>query len=151
MLRDQKRNDHYKNAFEFNKMHFQDKIVLDVGAGTGFLSILAARCGAKKVYACEPTNIAEFARNIIAKTDDGKYVETIKIVKKKIEDCVLDEDIPRVDIIISEWMGFCLLFEGMLDSVLYARDKFLVKGGLMFPERAKLYLAAADDFDEKVK
>lgn len=125
--------------------------MLDVGAGTGFLSILAARCGAKMVYACEPTKIADHARQIIAKTDDGKHVETIKIVKKRIEDCVLDVDIPRVDIIISEWMGFCLLFEGMLDSVIYARENFLIKDGLMFPERAKLYLAAADDLDEKVK
>jgi protein arginine N-methyltransferase 1 len=72
-------------------------------------------------------------------------------VNKRIEDCKLDVDIPRVDIIISEWMGFCLLFEGMLDSVIYARENFLVKGGLMFPERAKIYLAAADDLHEKVK
>ena len=71
MLRDIKRNDHYKNAFELNKKSFEGKIVLDVGAGTGFLSILAARCGAKTVYACEPTKIAEHARQIIAKTDVG--------------------------------------------------------------------------------
>lgn len=125
--------------------------MLDVGAGTGFLSILAARCGAKEVYACEPTKISEHARQIISRTDEGKYVHTIKIVKKKIEDCELDVDIPRVDIIISEWMGFGLLFEGMLDSVLFARDKFLVKGGLIFPERAKMYMAAADDLQEKIK
>jgi type I protein arginine methyltransferase len=47
-------------------------------------------------------------------------------------------------------MGFCLLFEGMLDSVIYARENFLIKDGLMFPERARIYLAAADDLKEKV-
>lgn len=51
-------------------------------------------------------------------------------------------DLPeKVDIIISEWMGFYLLHEGMLDSVIFARDKFLKPGGLMFPESAALYCA----------
>ena len=59
---------------------------------------------------------------------------------------VLGEDLPdRVDIIVSEWMGFCLLSEGMLDSVLFARDHFLVKGGLIFPERAKIFVAGVND------
>lgn len=50
-----------------------------------------------------------------------------------MEDVIFMKDIPEVDIIISEWMGFCLLYEGMLDSVLYARDIFLKNGGLLFP------------------
>jgi len=54
-----------------------------------------------------------------------------------------------VDIIISEWMGFCLLYEGMLDSVIYARDKFLKKDGFMFPERAKIYIAGINDYQMK--
>lgn len=78
-------------------------------------------------------------------------MDKIKVVKKKIEDCILDEDIPKVDIIISEWMGFCLVFESMLDSVIYARQTFLKKDGLMFPERARIYLGAADDIDEKLR
>ena len=41
----------------------------------------------------------------------------------------------QVDIIISEWMGYCLFYESMLDTVLYARDKWLAPGGLMFPDR----------------
>ncbi len=44
-------------------------------------------------------------------------------------------------------MGYCLLYEGMLDTVLYARDHFLVKGGLIFPERARIYVAAINDFE----
>ena len=37
--------------------------------------------------------------------------------------------VDRVDIIISEWMGYFLLYEAMLDSVLFARDKYLAPGG----------------------
>lgn len=50
-----------------------------------------------------------------------------------------------MDIIISEWMGYFLLYESMLDTVLWARDKYLVKGGKMLPDRAEIYIAAIED------
>lgn len=53
--------------------------------------------------------------------------------------------VQKVDIIISEWMGYFLLYESMLDSVLYARDKYLKQGGKMLPDRAQLYIAAIED------
>eukprot|EP00913_Durusdinium_trenchii_P004940 g4587.t1 len=46
-----------------------------------------------------------------------------------------------VDVIISEWMGYFLLRESMLDSVLIARDRFLKPGGALFPSHATLFLA----------
>jgi type I protein arginine methyltransferase len=54
-----------------------------------------------------------------------------------------------VDIIISEWMGYFLLYESMLDSVLWARDKYLVKGGKMLPDKANIYVAAIEDAQYK--
>ena len=51
----------------------------------------------------------------------------------------------KVDIIISEWMGYFLLYESMFDSVIYARDKWLAPGGMLMPNRAKMYIAALDD------
>jgi hypothetical protein len=48
----------------------------------------------------------------------------ITLIKGKLEDVVLPVD--KVDIIISEWMGYFLLYESMLDTVLLARDKYLV-------------------------
>lgn len=53
--------------------------------------------------------------------------------------------VPQVDIIISEWMGYFLLYESMLDTVLWARDKYLAPDGKMLPDRAKIYLAAIED------
>ena len=73
------------------------------------------------------------------------------MVNKKVEELVLEQDVPQVDIIISEWMGYCLLYEGMLDSVLYARDHFLVKGGLIFPEHGRIYVAAINDSQYKLE
>ena len=48
----------------------------------------------------------------------------IEIINKKVEEVELPE---KVDIIISEWMGYFLLYESMLDTVLFARDKWLVR------------------------
>ncbi len=53
--------------------------------------------------------------------------------------------VEKVDIIISEWMGYFLLYESMFDSVLYARNKWLTEDGILFPDRAKIYIAALDD------
>ena len=56
-----------------------------------------------------------------------------------------------MDIIISEWMGYFLLYESMLDTVLYARDKWLVEGGLMLPDKSVLYICAIEDADYKAE
>jgi protein arginine N-methyltransferase 1 len=51
----------------------------------------------------------------------------VTIIKSKVEDAVLP--VEKVDIIISEWMGYFLIYESMLDTVLYARDKWLRPDG----------------------
>lgn len=50
MLKDEVRTLTYRNAMYHNKHVFKDKIVLDVGSGTGILSMFAAKAGAKHVY-----------------------------------------------------------------------------------------------------
>merc|ERR1712088_350392 len=67
----------------------------------------------------------------------------VTIIRGKIEEIPLPVD--KVDVIISEWMGYCLFYESMLDSVLYARDKWLAPDGLMFPDRATMYICAIED------
>ena len=71
----------------------------------------------------------------------------ITLVKGKLEDTELP--IQQYDIIISEWMGYFLLYESMLDTVLEARDRYLKPGGLIFPDHATMYLAAIEDQDYK--
>ncbi len=52
-------------------------------------------------------------------------------------------DLPeKVDILVSEWMGFYLLHESMLNSVIAARDKHLKEDGIVLPSRAKIFSAA---------
>ncbi|XP_015284829.1 PREDICTED: protein arginine N-methyltransferase 8-like, partial [Gekko japonicus] len=67
----------------------------------------------------------------------------ITIFKGKVEEVELP--VNQVDIIISEWMGYCLFYESMLNTVIFARDKWLKPGGHMFPDRASLYMVAIED------
>ena len=75
------------------------------------------------------------------------FFQAITLVKGKLEDSELP--LQEFDIIISEWMGYFLLYESMLDTVLLARDKYLKKDGLIFPDTATLYLAAIEDQEYK--
>lgn len=94
--------------------------------------------GAKHVYAVEMAKIHEKATEIIKLNG---YDDRITVLNGKIEE--LELPVEKVDIIISEWMGYFLLYEGMLDSVIFARDKWLAEGGLMFPDRATMHLAGS--------
>ena len=75
------------------------------------------------------------------------FAIAITLVKGKLEDTELP--IRQFDIIISEWMGYFLLYESMLDTVLEARDRYLKPGGHIFPDRATMYIAAIEDQDYK--
>lgn len=142
MLKDQIRTDAYRDFIYSNKDLFKDKVVLDVGCGTGILSMFCAKAGAKEVIAVDNSDIIHTARAII-KANNLDHI--IRCVKGKIEDVRLP--IEKADIIVSEWMGYCLLFESMLDSVLFARDKYLVKGGLMVPSHATMSIGTIADSD----
>jgi len=144
MLKDEVRTLSYRNSIINNKHLFKDKVVLDVGCGTGILSMFAAQAGAKMVIGIDCSEILHQARQIVK---DNHFDHIITLIKGKVEEVTLP--VEKVDIIISEWMGYFLLYESMLDTVIYARDKWLVPGGLIFPDKATLYLTAIEDADYK--
>ncbi|XP_050886173.1 probable protein arginine N-methyltransferase 1 [Lathyrus oleraceus] len=137
MLKDTVRTKTYQNVIYQNRFLFKNKVVLDVGAGTGILSLFCAKAGAEHVYAVECSDMADMAKQIV---ETKGYSKVITVLKGKIEE--LELPIPKVDIIISEWMGYCLWFENMLNSVLYARDKWLVDDGVVLPDITTLHFTA---------
>jgi protein arginine N-methyltransferase 1 len=67
-------------------------------------------------------------------------------VAGKLEDITsLPDGIEKVDVIISEFMGYSLFFESMLDTVIIARDRWLVPGGIILPDRCTLYIFGVND------
>jgi protein arginine N-methyltransferase 1 len=135
MLEDHKRTTAYYRAILENRRQFEGKVVLDVGTGSGILAMFAARAGARKVYAVEATSMADHARDLIQANQLDSIVTVIQGTMETVE---LPE---KVDIIISEWMGYLLLRESMLDSVLFARDRYLKPGGALYPSHARLFWA----------
>jgi len=142
MLKDEVRTLTYRNSMWHNKHLFKGKVVLDVGCGTGILSMFAAKAGAAKVIGVDMSSIVDHAKNIVS---DNGLSDIVTIIRGKVEEIELPVGVDKVDIIISEWMGYCLFYESMLDTVLYARDKWLREGGLMFPDKATLYVCGIED------
>ena len=148
MLEDRPRTESYRAAIRAAINQLKSRAnssairVLDVGAGTGVLSMFAAAAAAEQglqiqVVAVEGSKMATLASQLVA---SNGFSASITVVQSAIEDLA---ELPGgpVDIIVSEWMGFYLLHESMLPSVLWARDRWLKRGGLMLPSHATIYAA----------
>ncbi|KAF2274081.1 histone-arginine methyltransferase CARM1 [Westerdykella ornata] len=144
MIEDRVRTESYRDFILNHSELFNGKIVLDVGCGTGILSLFCAQAGAKKVFAVDNSDIAQRARENVK---NNGYEHTIQVIQGRVEDFQTQRTIgnAKVDIIVSEWMGYGLLFEGMLDSVLRARDLYLKPDGLMVPSHCTLKIAPISD------
>jgi type I protein arginine methyltransferase len=114
-------------------------IVLDVGAGSGILSVFAARAGAARVYAVERTSAAILARELAAANG---VAEIVRVIHGDVTDVELPE---RVDVIVSEWLGGFGIDEGMLVPVIVARDRWLKPGGVMIPRLVMAWAALVHD------
>ncbi|PKU81414.1 putative protein arginine N-methyltransferase 1 [Dendrobium catenatum] len=88
--------------------------------------------------------MADMAKEIV---ETNGLSNVITVLKGKIEE--IDLPVTHVDVIISEWMGYFLLFENMLNTVLYARDKWLIHNGIVLPDKTSLYLTAIEDAEYK--
>jgi len=114
-------------------------IVLDLGAGSGILSVFAARAGAARVYAVERTTIAAIAQELAAANGVADIVQVIWGDVSEI-------DPPeRVDVIVSEWLGGFGIDEGLLGTVIAARDRWLKPGGVMIPSSVTAWTALVHD------
>ncbi|EDV92585.1 protein arginine N-methyltransferase 1 [Drosophila grimshawi] len=139
MLSDKVRTSSYREALMQNEKFLRGKTVLDVGCGTGILSIFASQAGAESVVGIDNSKIVYTAMDIVRKNQ----VQNVKLIKGRLEDTELPE--PKYDIIISEWMGYFLLYEAMLDSIIYARDHHLKPNGKILPNRCTLHLLGINE------
>lgn len=138
MMQDYIRTSTYQRAMLDNMADFQDKVVLDVGAGSGILSFFAIQAGARKVYAIEASSMAQHCQALVR---NNKLSNDIIVIAGKIEEVIIPE---MVDIIISEPMGYMLFNERMLETYLHAK-KWLKPGGKMFPTQGDLHMAPFTD------
>ncbi|GAB2215344.1 hypothetical protein Droror1_Dr00019727 [Drosera rotundifolia] len=135
MIKDSVRTDTYRAAIFHYQQYIAGKVVVDVGCGTGILAIFCAQAGARRVYAVDASDIAVQANEVVKANN---LSDKVIVLHGRVEDVEIDE---KVDVIISEWMGYMLLYESMLGSVVTARDRWLKPGGLILPSHATLLMA----------
>ena len=99
----------------------------------------AARAGAKRVVGIDNSAMISHAEKAVAANG---YADVITLVRGKLEDTIKAGTLGlaegEVDVIVSEWMGYGLLYESMLPSVLCARDALLAADGTAHPDVAEL-------------
>ena len=110
-------------------------VVLDLGAGTGILGLLACRAGAGCVYSIEVGGMIELARRLGQANGFGERMHFIKGLSTHVE---LPE---RVDAIVTDQIGHFGYQAGLLQYVPDARRRFLKPGGRIIPARVHLQVA----------
>nr|XP_043624444.1 probable protein arginine N-methyltransferase 3 [Erigeron canadensis] len=150
MISDKVRTDAYRQAIVDNPSLLKGAVVLDVGCGTGILSLFAAQAGALVVNAVEASDKMASVASQIAKDNGLLWNQApnqgsgvVKVINSMVEDVIESGQIEpqSIDVLVSEWMGYCLLYESMLSSVLVARDHWLKPGGAMLPDTATMFVA----------
>ena len=138
MINDYERNNAYLKAI---KCAMKDnKYVLEIGTGSGILSMMAIDAGATKVVTCENNkSIFDVAKKIISKNG---YQEQIKIINKNSKELNIGTDLSqRADLIISEIFSSEFVGEGIQSSIVDAEKRLLKEGGKMIPEAGEIKLA----------
>jgi protein arginine N-methyltransferase 1 len=115
-----------------------DSIVIDIGAGTGIFSLLACQFGARRVYAIEPADAIQVAREIAA---TNGYAERIEFIQKLSTDFELPE---RADVIISDIRGLLPFLGCHISSIADARARLLKPGGTLIPQRDDVWVTIVE-------
>uniref|UniRef100_A0A7N4PC96 type I protein arginine methyltransferase n=1 Tax=Sarcophilus harrisii TaxID=9305 RepID=A0A7N4PC96_SARHA len=104
MLSDQPRMAAYHQVILRHRDFLEDKVVLDVGCGTGILSLFCAHeARPRAVYAVEASEMARHTERLVS---SNGFADKITVFQQKVEDVALPG---KVDVLVSEWMGTCLL------------------------------------------
>jgi len=144
MMNDHPRNDFYREALR--RVVTPESFVLEIGAGSGLLSIIAATLGAKCVVAIEANrHLAAVAREIIRRNG---FEDRVHIINKMSTDVAPDE-IARYgtpNVLLSEILGTLLLGESALHYVMDARQR-LTPGAAVVPRKGSQFATLIESND----
>ena len=136
MISDKTRADAYVQALK--AAITPDSTVLDIGAGTGFFSIFACKLGARKVYAVEPNELVELARQFAAENGCDGRIEFISKLSTEIE---LEK---KADVIVCDLRGALPLFESSIVSMMDARKRLAAPGCQLIPQTDEIFFVPCE-------
>jgi protein arginine N-methyltransferase 1 len=108
-------------------------VVIDLGCGPGIFALHACRLGARKVYAIEPSDSIQIARDLAEANGLSERIEFIQDISTKVN---LPE---RADIIVADLRGILPFYGASMASMIDARERFLAPGGLLIPQADRLW------------
>ncbi len=136
MISDLPRMEAYASAL--GRVVKQDSVVVDLGSGPGIMAFTACQLGARRVYAIEPDNIIQVAREAAAANGFSDRIEFI-------QDFSTNVTLPEAaDVVVSDLRGVLPWFRTNIPSVKDARDRFLAPGGSLVPQRDLVWAAVVE-------
>ena len=144
LVRDDRRNGAYEAALRHHVR--PESRVLEIGAGSGLLAMMAARVGAAQVVTCEQNPaVAEVASEIVARNG---LTERVRVVAKHSADLDVAADLGgRADVLVCEIFSNDLVGEGGLPAIEQAARHFLRRGARIIPEGGTIRVALAEDLE----
>jgi predicted RNA methylase len=136
MLHDEERFELYDKAIR--SVVSPEHLVLDVGTGSGLLSMMSARAGARQIIACEgQPSVADVARRVIGKAGHDDVVTVVPKLSTRMR---VPEDLPRrADVLVTETVDCALLGEGILPTIAHAREHLLTEEAIIMPGGGRVF------------
>lgn len=139
MIDDRVRTDAYLAALE--RAVTPGAVVVEIGTGTGFFAVMAARLGAKRVFAIEPDPAIEAAREVAREAGVSDRIEFIQALSTAV---TLPEP---ADVLLSDLRGVLPAFGHHIPSIADARSRLLALGGVQIPQSDTLRMALLESED----
>jgi protein arginine N-methyltransferase 1 len=136
MLADRVRVDAYAQALR--KTVRKGSVVVEIGTGPGVFAVLACEVGASRVYAIEPSEVIQVAREVAAANGCADKIEFFEEISNRVT-------LPlRADVIVSDLRGVLPLFDRHIPAIVDARRRFLAPNGTLIPRKDTLWAAIVE-------